>query len=283
MNTFTEKCTVQGNIHVLVQRPVNHLLTPPLRHRVRDWIHGIRAAAPEKEIRQSLEAEPLKDCERLRVIYQLLTNPEDEGGAGITPKKGEWKQVESIFALHDNAYNKEWIKRWSTKYLLDPQDLDEIRDRFGEKIGFYFAFTQSYFTFLIFPAIFGATAWLLLGNFSSIYAIVSTFWSVVFVEYWKHQEQDLAVRWGVSGVSKIQTKRRDFRHEKETKDPVTGETVQIFPATKRFQRQLLQVPFAVGAAIVLGTMITTCFGIEIFISEVYNGPLKSVLVGDNRW
>lgn len=54
--------------------------------------------------------------------------------------------------------------------------------------------------------------------------------------------------------------------------------MQIFPATERLKRQLLQVPFAIAAATVLGAMITTCFGIEIFISEVYNGPLKSVLV-----
>lgn len=101
---------------------------------MRDWIHGIRSAAPAKETRDSLEAEPLHPSERLRVIYQLITNPSEEGGAGITPKKGEWENVESIFALHDHAYNKEWIKRWSTKYLLDPEDLDEIKDRFGEKV-----------------------------------------------------------------------------------------------------------------------------------------------------
>lgn len=101
---------------------------------------------------------------------------------------------------------------------------------------------------------------------------------MVFVEYWKHQERDLAIRWGVDGVSKLQTKRRDFEHEHETTDPVTGETVQVFSATKRFQRQLLQVPFAIACALVLGTMIATCFGIEIFISEVYDGPLKWLLV-----
>lgn len=246
--------------------------------RVRDWIHGVRAAAPEKEIRQSIQAEPLQEAERMRLIYQLITNPVEEGGAGITPKEGEWENVESIFALHDPVYNKDWIKRWSTRYLLTPEDLDEIRDRLGEKIAFYFAFTQSYFTFLVFPAGFGAASWLLLGHFSSIYAIVSTLWCVVFVEYWKHQEVDLAVRWGVHGVSKIETKRREFEHQKETRDPITGETVQIFPATERFKRQLLQVPFAVAAALVLGSLIATCFGIEIFISEIYNGPLKFVLV-----
>lgn len=67
-------------------------------------------------------------------------------------------------------------------------------------------------------------------------------------------------------------------HEKEVTDPVTGETIQVFPETKRLSRQLLQVPFAILATLALGTLIATCFGIEIFLSEIYNGPLKSVLV-----
>jgi len=239
----------------------------------------VRTAAPEKETRKALEADPLYEAERLRIIYQLITNSPSEGGAGITPKSGEWEGVESIFALHDHEANKKWIKKWSTVYFLKIEDLDDIRDRLGEKIAFYFAFTQSYFAFLTFPAAAGAGAWALLGHFSPFYAIISALWCIVFTEYWKHQEVDLAVRWGVRGVSRIESKRREFKHEKEITDPVTGEQVLIFPAEKRLQRQLLQIPFAIGAAIVLGALIATCFGIEVFISEIYDGPLKWLLVG----
>ena len=107
---------------------------------------------------------------------------------------------------------------------------------------------------------------------------MNVLWSVIFVEYWKHQELDLAIRWGVKGVSSIEEKRPDFRHEKEVKDPVTGEMVQFFPATKRLARQALQIPFALLASLALGSLIATCFGIEIFLSEVYSGPFKGVLV-----
>ena len=119
---------------------------------------------------------------------------------------------------------------------------------------------------------------MLLGHFSPYYAIVNAVWCTVFTEWWKRQETDLAVRWGVRGVSRIETKRKGFRHEKEITDPVTGEKLMVFSASKRLQRQLLQVPFALGAAILLGALIATCFGIEVFISEIYNGPFKSVLV-----
>ncbi|KAL9102088.1 MAG: hypothetical protein Q9163_002737 [Psora crenata] len=248
------------------------------RSRVKDWLYGVCAAQPDRETQNVLTTKPLTDAERLRIVHSIITNPREEGGAGITPRYGEWKNVESIFPLHDHGYNKEWIKKWSMNTYLKVEDLDSIRDRFGEKVAFYFAFTQSYFSFLAFPAVFGFSCWVLLGYFSSIYAIVNGLWCIVFLEYWKRQELDLGVRWGVRGVSAIQEKRREFQHEKEIRDPITGETVQIFPATKRLGRQLLQIPFALGASLVLGTVIATCFGIEIFLSEVYNGPFKSILV-----
>jgi hypothetical protein len=130
----------------------------------------------------------------------------------------------------------------------------------------------------VFPAVFGAAAWLFFGHFSALYGIVSCLWCTVFTEWWKHQEVDLGVRWGVRGVSRIEHKRKNFKHEHITTDPITGEKVGIFPVKVRLQRQLLQVPFALAAASLLGALIATCFGIEVFISEVYSGPLKTVLV-----
>jgi anoctamin-10 len=130
---------------------------------------------------------------------------------------------------------------------------------------------------MMFPAVFGFLCWILLPRFSPIYAIVNGLWCVVFVEWWKRQEFELAFRWGVRGVSAIEDKRRDFKYDKEIHDPITGETTLYFSATKRLYRQLLQVPFALLASLALGSLIIICFAIEIFMSEVYNGPLKSVL------
>ncbi|KAB8290449.1 hypothetical protein EYC80_010881 [Monilinia laxa] len=254
-----------------------HLRSEVYRSRVQDWLYGVRTAAPEKNMQEALSAEPMTEAERLRLVYLLITKPRNEGGAGITPKKGEWKGVESIFPLHDHAFNKAWIKEITSKYLLTTKDLEDIKDRFGEKIGFYFAFLQSYFMFLIFPAAFGFCAWVLFGQYSPIYAVVNGLWSIVYTEYWKKQETDLAVQWGVRGVSKIQHKRPDFKHEREIKDPVTGEQIKFYSPVKRLSRQLLQVPFALCATVILGSLIATCFAIEIFISEVYHGPFKAYL------
>lgn len=248
------------------------------RYRVQDWLYGVRAAAPNQDMDKYFEDEPVTEAERLRLAYLLITKPKNEGGAGITPKTGQWKHVASIFPLHDHQFNREWIKQWSTKYYLDDGDINQIRDRFGERVAFYFAFLQSYFAFLLFPAAFGFAAWLVLGQFSWFYALVNCLWSVVFFEHWKMKEIDLAVRWGVRGVSKIQHPRPQFKFEREAEDPVTGEIVKVYSPFKRLSRQLLQVPFALACVTVLGGLIFGCFSIEIFINEVYNGPFKQYLV-----
>lgn len=248
------------------------------RYRVQDWLYGVRVIAPGKDLDKYYDEEPIVEAERLRLVYLLITKPKAEGGAGVTPKLGHWKYVQSVFPLHNHAFNRQWLKQWSQKYFLDENDINDIRDKFGEKVAFYFAFLQSYFQFLFFPAAFGFGAWLILGQFSTFYALVNCLWCIIFFEYWKKKEVDLAVQWGVRGVSKIQHPRTEFVFDRETRDPVTGEVVKHFSPVKRLQRQLLQLPFAVSCLLVLGTLIVSCFSIEIFIAEVYNGPFKSYLV-----
>jgi hypothetical protein len=258
------------------------------RARVQDWLYGVRpdapaAASPDIKNGQDLaryfaDEEPVTEAERLRLAYELITRPRNEGGAGITPGSGQWRFVRRVFPLHDRGFNKTWIAEWSKKYYLDEGDIGRIRDRFGERVAFYFAFLQSYFQFLLFPAAFGFAAWLVLGPYSWVYAVVNCLWAVVFFEHWKMKEVDLAVQWGVRGVSKIQHPRPQFRFEREGVDPVTGEIVKVYSPYKRLARQLLQVPFAAACVAALGGVIAGCFAIEVFINEVYNGPFKQYLV-----
>ncbi|KAF8537707.1 calcium-activated chloride channel-domain-containing protein [Trichophaea hybrida] len=263
---------------VFVQiRSAQKLIGEVYRSRVKDWLHGVRPAAPDTETQRSLDKEPLTEAERLRIIHAMLTLPSSEGGAGITPGKGDWSLVEGIFPLHDHEFNKEWMKRWSTTWTLGPEELGSIRDMFGEKVAFYFAFLQSYFSFLLVAACFGAASYVLLPQYSLTFAVVNCLWSVVFIEHWKRQEVDLAVQWNVRNVSQLQSKRARFQPEAEKEDPVTGEIVKVFPAWKRLVRQALQIPFALGASGILSALYAVVFGIEIMISEVYTGPFKFLL------
>ncbi|KFH40217.1 hypothetical protein ACRE_091260 [Hapsidospora chrysogenum ATCC 11550] len=247
------------------------------RARLQDWLHGVRPSSPDKDVTRCLHDEPVTEAERCRLVYLILTKSNNDGGAGVTPGEGSWRFVESIFPLHNHAFNKAWIQKWSRKYLLDQRDLDEIRNKFGEDVAFYFAFVQSYFRFLLFPAAAGFAAWMLLGQFSVFYALVSCLWSVVFFEYWKKKEIDLAVNWGVRGVSNIHQQRPQFQWDYEAEDPVTGEPVKVYDPIKRIKTQLLQIPFALTCIIALGSLVVACNSLEVFINEVYTGGGKQYL------
>lgn len=207
----------------------------------------------------------------------MIVKPSNDGGAGISEGDGKWKFVDAIFPLHNRQFNNAWIKKWSRKYLLHESDLYDIRDKFGENVAFYFVFLRSYVRFLVVPSALGFGAWMMLGQFSWIYALASSLWSVVFFEYWKKKEVDLSVQWGVRNVSKIQQARPEFKWDYEAEDAVTGEPIQVYPPMKRLQTQALQIPFAILCVLVLGSLSLTAISLEIFINQVYNGPGQAYL------
>lgn len=249
------------------------------RARLQDWLHGVRISGPETDASRAFENEPVSEAERLRLVHDLITRPVNDGGAGVGETSQGSKFVASVFPLHDQSFNRAWIQKWSKRYILEQADIDEIRNKFGEKVAFYFAFLRSYLRFLVFPSSLGFAAWLLLGQFSYLYALGCGLWSVVFFEYWKEREVDLAVQWGVRGVSSIQHQRPKFKWEFEAEDTVTGKPKKIYPFAKRLQTQLLQIPFAIACVLVLGGLVVLCNSLEIFINEVYDGPFKQYLVG----
>ena len=102
--------------------------------RIKDWLNAVRQAQPDKDTQKCLAAEPLSEAERYRLVHHMITCPRKEGGADITPKSGDWKNVESIFPLHNGKKNQHWLEEWTRKAFLNPQDLDNIRDTVGEKV-----------------------------------------------------------------------------------------------------------------------------------------------------
>ncbi|KAJ3335388.1 hypothetical protein HDU93_005650 [Gonapodya sp. JEL0774] len=98
---------------------------------------------------------------RLRIVYNLLTEPLSKGGAGISLEEGIISRelqgppgtadlvnlsdfVEAVFPLMDTAFNKEWIPSWASKRSISFEDLTKVRNVYGERVAFYFAFEQFY-------------------------------------------------------------------------------------------------------------------------------------------
>ena len=189
------------------------------------------------------------------------------------PESGQWKNVKSIFPIHNEDVSTALLKHLSRRIFLTTQDLDQIRDLFGSKVAFYFAYMGTYLRFLSFSAVTGALAWAFLPKYSLLYAIITLFGCTVFLEYWKIRQDDLSVRWDVRGVGTLKVNQPKFKYEKIIVD-AAGRKNYYFPKWKSVTRQLLQIPFFASALLALGAIITSVFAVEIIISELYEGPYK---------
>lgn len=251
----------------------SHMLN---NNSVKDWLYGITKQHPGGTAASVVSAH--FEAEDLLSMYHLVNWRKELGGAGITPDSGQWENVASIFPLHNQTTNRALLTHLSTRMFLGVEDLDRIRDLWGSKTAFYFAFIQTYFRSLFFPCAAGIFAWAFLPKYSLFFALVIGIWCTVFLEYWKIKQTDLAIRWDVRGVGDLKVNRPQFRYEKEIVDSA-GRVRQYFPRWKRILRQLVTVPFVLVSTMLLGMLIALVFVVETYISEAYEGPYKFYLVG----
>lgn len=170
---------------------------------------------------------------------------------------------------------------WDKGKPLSLSTLWTSTPRSQPQVAFYFAFIQTYVVFLTFPAVTGLLAWQFLAKYSLTYAVLTSAWCTVFLEYWKIQEVDLSIRWDVRGVGAVKVSRPQFRWEKRVVD-ASGRVLHHFPRHKQVARQLLQIPFMVFSTVVLGAVILAVFALETLISEGYEGPYKKFVVRVTR-
>ena len=123
---------------------------------------------------------------------------------------------------------------------MQDSELDTVRDHFGEKLAFYFAYTQHYFLSLVPLAILGLFSHFFLPAYNMLYATCLMVWTMGFKHSWERRERDLSVRWGVRGFTHLVEQRRAaYVTEGERIDPVTGERRGWFPLYDHLGRKLI--------------------------------------------
>lgn len=224
-------------------------------------------------------------ADRSRLIYGIITSPLSTGSAssllsanstGPTaglidlPHSTEFPSVTSIFPPHDPKFNKAWMKRYTSTLTTPIEELDTIREHFGESIAMYFSFLSFYAVALAFPAVVGTLFWFAGTKYSTIYSTLLVGWSIVYVESWKLKEKSLAIRWGTYGIKQVPEIRQGYQAAEGGK----GEEVWW----KTFGRSLATVPIVCAFALGLGALISCIYVIETLIGEIYDGAGKKYLV-----
>jgi anoctamin-10 len=102
---------------------------------VKDWLYGITKTQPQVDKRSKTQvARSAFEAESLLAVYHLVNWSKEAGGAGITPGFGKWKNVKSIFPIHNEPTNRKLLKYLSQRFFLTKDDLDQIRNLFGSKV-----------------------------------------------------------------------------------------------------------------------------------------------------
>lgn len=206
---------------------------------------------------------PLSPADRLRLVHSYISSSPTDGGLGISPDAPEWDLVESLFLLHDREFNERWIRAWTPRYIASVQ-LERIRDQFGDSLALYFAFLASYTKSLIVPAALGLFAHFFLPPYAPIYSILLCLWSIVFVEWWRIHERKLSLRFGTRGSFKVEKRR-----------------VQYKPGMSWWVRELrilASIPVIIFFAGILSAILTGIFIFEAFVTQLYEGPGKQLIV-----
>lgn len=300
--TSREGAKGSGQILIFVKADAQLLHRLARQEALSDYLHGVLSLQPPPPRSSSLHgAEPkgnlplhLTPASRLRLVDSLLTLPnlasyavkdasgknQVPSGVGLRVGSSEFPHLIDMSAIHDPVYNSSWMKRWAhispAKILtgVGLEDLDSIREHFGEDVALYFGFLNSYFQALAPAALLGGSFWLLGRNFSPVYSFGLVIWSCLFVELWRMKERKLAVRWGTLGVSTVDRRRHDFVPRITRVDPATEEPEEVFEWWRRELRVVLSLPVVAFFASVLAATMTLMFVVEIFVTQLYHGPLK---------
>lgn len=224
------------------------------------------------------------DSEKQSVVHALLTDPVDEGGAGLHETSAlRTKYVVHMYPLHKRdlgVLRAQWVTYWREsddeiaakaakmdrrrrrrcarprwfRHALD-QPLDRVAQYFGEKVAFHFAWTEMYTRWLVAPSAAGAVLFALQVRAKRLdhpaapfYALAMALWTAAFLLAWRRQAARLSYRWGTLGFEEAETTRPEF-----VGDVVTPAGRQ-YPAWKRLLKYTVTIP-VVGTCIAAVVML----------------------------
>ena len=234
------------------------ILYCPLTKRCRhsDFLSGLPVTPVSSPI-------PLSPADKLRLVHGYISSSPTDGGLGISHDAPEWDLVESIFPLHNRDFNDRWVRAWTLRNIASVQ-LERIRDQFGDSLALYFAFLASYTKSLVIPAGLGLLAHFFLPPYAPIYSILLCSWSIIFVEWWRVYERKLSLRFGTRGSFKVEKRRAQYK---------PGMSWWV-----RELRVLASIPVIVFFAGILSAILTIIFVFEAFVTQLYQGPGKNLIV-----
>ena len=202
-----------------------------------------------------------RGMDRLKLISSIIAARQQDGGCQLNMDRLIKDQnILAFFPLHDlpelRALEMNWLK-----VLQYPghQNINIVKDYYGEKVGFFFGWLGHYTSWLILASAAGIFSYLFVaaaeGDPNSpiipYFAAFITIWGSFYLEYWKRYEKNLAMKWGMINYIKTAQARTEFVGT-TTLSPIDGSPYLYFPRLTFYKRvaQSLTVIIALIAVVI---------------------------------
>ncbi|XP_054706945.1 anoctamin-7-like [Uloborus diversus] len=183
-------------------------------------------------------------------------------------------------------------KKWAT--LCHKHPIHEVKDYFGEKIAFYFAWVSTYMMSLWIPSVLGILVFAYGyterpieskkagfmyfievvksscdNTLTPVLSAIMCLWGTVFMEIWKRKQISLARQWNVDNFDHVELDRPQFHGTKSLENEFTQEVILYFPATKRLLRYTVSVLVLLMMVMIVYISISAVLFFRLTMIRVY--------------
>jgi hypothetical protein len=196
------------------------------------------------------------------IEYYLRERSDDDvPGCDLSYYFRRVKIVKNYFPNHEEDRVTWFDKNWILSMPWNDAPIDEIRNYFGEKIAFYFAWLAHFTNWLVAPGIVGVIlAFFLLSRkieeinrsvVGPVFGVFLMIYMTCYLEFWKRAAATLAFRWGVIDFDKREPDRPEYETKEEQFNMFRQEKVKVYPKGERLRKQIIGIPavlFTIAAA-----------------------------------
>jgi hypothetical protein len=187
--------------------------------------------------------------------------------------------IDALSPVHQSALK---LAIWNKTFRSHNVPLDMIRRYYGDEIGFYCAWMDTLTKWLIFPGVMGIVIYVfryyrgdsvMNDEYTPFYGIITFFWAVLFLKFWKRTEVRLAYEWGNLVGEYEKTKYFALRPAFTGRlriSPVTGQVELYYPAYKRRIKLLVSIIVTIAMLSVAFWVMILSLNMQGYINPDYD-------------
>ncbi|EQC28360.1 hypothetical protein SDRG_13907 [Saprolegnia diclina VS20] len=196
------------------------------------------------------------------------------------------------FPLHDDV-ERPLLRDALTSmtYMTWHTPVHAVKNYFGCRIGFYFAYLVFYSNWLLIAALVGLGVFLLeasiktpllhfvSGNATASFYLIQVYtvplfgafvvlWSTLFLESWKRQTATLALQWGTTNIEEVEQVRPSFQGVPASCS-ITGAPIKYFSEAEKLWRQLVSWAILLALILVDMAIVALVFYLRYYLTQTH--------------